>query len=72
MQMGFFGLEDGLFMQSPESRKFPSVMVTSDSFFLLHFIFIVAYEFTHSFINFPDIFKYDVIQSTRVILHQGM
>ena len=47
----------------------------------MHLIFIVAYEFTHSFINvpfdckihsyiFPDVIKYDVIQSTRVILHQ--
>ena len=49
----------------------------------MHYIFKVAYEFTHSFINFQwrhlkatfihkifhDVMKYDVIKSERVILH---
>ena len=44
--MGFFGLEvdclrstETLQKQSAESRKFPSVPVTSDSIFVLHIIF---------------------------------
>ena len=52
---------------------------------LYFYTFVVAYEFTHSFINipmtsfdcnihsyiFPDVIKYDVMKTTRVILHQG-